>query len=108
MSRNLFALERPRKISIAIPGYDGNALMKAQSQRAAEKKARMVRAEKVARDQRVATAIARAIVDDATALADLEQLNELTRPTVSTEVLSDLMLALELPVAGDRVSKGDL
>lgn len=108
MSRNNFALERPRKISIAIPGYDGSALLKAQNQRRTEKKVRVERAAKAAREQRVATAITMAIVDDATAVAELEQHNKQAQASVGADVLRDLMLAFELPITAPEHMQGGL
>lgn len=108
MSRNNFALERPRKISITIPGYDGSALLKAQNQRRTEKKMRVERAANAARDQRVATAITKAIVDDATAVAELEQHNKQAQASAGKDVLHDLMLAFELPITAPEQKQGGL
>lgn len=105
MSRNLFALERPRRISIAIPGYDGIALMKAKAQRAAGKKARLLRTEVTSSDQLGVTANTKAVIDDETASVELEQLNQLTSSILSKSVMTDLMLAFELPIAGVTASK---
>lgn len=108
MSRNHFALERPRKISIAIPGYDGSALLKEQNRRRSEKKVRAERAAKAEREQRVTTAITKAIVDDATAFAELEQPNKQAQTSVGADVLCDLMLAFELPITATAQQQGGL
>lgn len=106
MARNHFALERPRKISIVIPGYDGNAQIKAQTQRQANQKARTLKADQVARQEKTAEVVQKAMVDDASAQDDLEQINQATTHSKGQDVMSELMAAFDLPSAGSKASEG--
>jgi hypothetical protein len=46
MPRNDFALDGPRRISICIPGYDGQAMTREQRRKRQERSARLARRDK--------------------------------------------------------------
>lgn len=69
MAKAHFAIERPRKITIAIEGYNPRAQAQAQAQKLAEKRRRAARQQKRAPVE-AAAAPAPSAADDASAVID--------------------------------------
>lgn len=101
MARNHFDIERPRRISIAIAGYDGAASSKARDERRAKEKARKQRATVVAQQTRIEKAVKEATVAGAQAHADLEQINQLCTSRKQAHDMSALMDAFHLGGSSD-------
>lgn len=101
MARNHFDIERPRRISIAIAGYDGAASSKARDERRAKEKARKQRAMVVAQQTRIEKAVKEATVAGAQAHADLEQINQLCTSRKQAHDMSALMDAFHLGGSSD-------
>ncbi|MBU0801752.1 MAG: hypothetical protein KKA05_12220 [Alphaproteobacteria bacterium] len=98
MARSHFDIEKPRKIYIAIQGYDGQAQIKALHKRRAGERAREQK--KAADAQRTSTpsVIENTTVTEAKANAHFEQLAAAERPLSGTDTMSDLMAAFDLPL----------
>lgn len=104
MARNHFDIERPRRISISIAGYDGAASSKARDDRRAKEKARKQRATVVAQKTRVEQAVEKATVVGATAQTHLEQINGMCTSRKHVQDMNALMAAFCL---GNDVDSDD-
>jgi len=70
MAKNHFALERPRRINISIPGYDAKALTRQQQERLARQRRGREDKKKSRRDD----AAARSVRSQPTPAAEVQQL----------------------------------
>lgn len=101
MARNHFDIERPRRINIAIAGYDGAASSKARDERRAKEKARKQRATVAAQQMRVEEAVTKATVAGAKAEADLEQFNRLSTSRKHVQDMNALLAAFSPGTGAD-------
>lgn len=106
MSRNHFDIERPRKISIAINGYDGAAQAKDREKRRREQVAKVQRAADKAREKRMTEVVNQATVDDKRAELDLEQFANSDASSDQAKVMAALLEAFE-PSAMNQCVDGE-
>jgi len=101
MARNHFAIERPRKISIAIQGYDADASARAQQKKQQERAQRQKR-----QQQRASRAVPPKVVPGAVHHGDDDEIERLAVAAAVQPVSREAEQQLLEAFAGECMTKG--
>lgn len=89
MSRNHFDIQRPRKIIIDIPGYDGDAITRKQKQKRRDRKARSEKQERELKARQEYAIKKDRLREAKDFVDDIDSLNNSIHRTDFDEVLSE-------------------